>query len=83
MILNPNYKYSSRRSASLGVNGTVATSNPLAANAGLDILKKGGHAVDAAVCAASVLNVVEPMSTGEGVLIGGSDSRKDGLSLSY
>ena len=66
MIQNPNYKYSSRRSASLGLNGTVATSNPLAANAGLDILKKGGHAVDAAVCAASVLNVVEPMSTGVG-----------------
>ena len=59
MILNPNYKFSSRRSATLGLNGTVATSNPLAANAGLDILKKGGHAVDAAVCAASVLNVVE------------------------
>ena len=66
MILNPNYKFSSRRSATLGLNGTVATSNPLAANAGLDILKKGGHAVDAAVCAASVLNVVEPMSTGVG-----------------
>ena len=66
MILNPNYKFSSRRSATLGLNGTVATSNPLAANAGLDILKKGGHAVDAAVCAVSVLNVVEPMSTGVG-----------------
>ncbi len=66
MIQNPNYNFSSRRSATLGLNGTVATSNPLAANAGLDILKKGGHAVDAAVCAASVLNVVEPMSTGVG-----------------
>ena len=66
MKQNPNYNFSSRRSATLGLNGTVATSNPLAANAGLDILKKGGHAVDAAVCAASVLNVVEPMSTGVG-----------------
>ena len=66
MIQNPNYKYSSRRSASLGLNGTVATSNPLAANAGLDIWTMGGHAVDAGVCAASVLNVVEPMSTGVG-----------------
>ena len=66
MINNPNYKYTSRRSVTLGLNGTVVTSNPLAANAGLDMLKKGGNAVDAAVCAASVLNVVEPMSTGVG-----------------
>jgi len=66
MINNPNYKYTSRRSVTLGLNGTVVTSNPLAANAGLDMLKKGGNAVDAAVCAVSVLNVVEPMSTGVG-----------------
>ena len=63
----PNEKYTSRRSATLGLNGTVSTSNPLAANAGLDMLKKGGNAIDAAVCAASVLNVVEPMSTGVGL----------------
>jgi len=66
MTNNPNYNYTSRRSVTLGLNGTVVTSNPLAANAGLDMLKKGGNAVDAAVCAASVLNVVEPMSTGVG-----------------
>ena len=59
-------EYTSRRSDVLGLNGIVATSNPLAANAGLDILKKGGNCVDAAVCAASVLNVVDPMSTGIG-----------------
>ena len=33
-------KYNSRRSDVLGLNGSVATSHPLAANAGLDILKK-------------------------------------------
>jgi gamma-glutamyltranspeptidase/glutathione hydrolase len=54
------------RSEVMGRNGIVATSQPLAAQAGLDILKKGGNAIDAAVTAAAVLSLVEPMNVGPG-----------------
>ncbi|MBN2469929.1 MAG: gamma-glutamyltransferase, partial [Anaerolineae bacterium] len=60
------YTHQSRRSAVLGTRAMVATSQPLAAQAGLHILRAGGSAADAAVATAAVLNVVEPMSTGVG-----------------
>jgi gamma-glutamyltranspeptidase / glutathione hydrolase len=58
--------FSSRRSPVYGRNGIVATSQPLATAAGLEILAKGGNAADAAVAAGAALNVTEPTSTGIG-----------------
>lgn len=58
--------FRSRRSNVMATRGMVATSQPLAAQAGLEILKAGGNAADAAVATAAMLNVVEPLSTGVG-----------------
>jgi len=58
--------FSSRRSPIYGRNGIVATSQPLATAAGLEILANGGNAADAAVAAGAALNVTEPTSTGIG-----------------
>lgn len=62
----PSVSFSSRRSPVLARHGMVATSQPLAAMAGLRALLDGGNAADAAVTTAAMLNVVEPMSTGIG-----------------
>jgi len=52
------------RSEVMARNGIVATSEPLAAQAGLRVLQAGGNAIDAAVTMAAMLNLTEPMNVG-------------------
>lgn len=54
------------RSEVLAKNGMAASSQPLATQAALDILKQGGSAMDAAIAANAVLGLVEPASCGIG-----------------
>jgi len=54
------------RSEVIGQNGMVATSHPLAAQIGIDILKQGGSAVDAAIAVNAALGLMEPTGSGIG-----------------
>ncbi len=67
-------RYSAHRPVIMGRNGMVCAGHPLAAQAGVSILQKGGNAVDAAIATAAALNVVEPLMSG----IGG-----DGFIMTY
>ncbi|MEQ8674557.1 MAG: gamma-glutamyltransferase [Aggregatilineales bacterium] len=60
------FDFKSRRSMVVARRGMVAASNPLASQAGLNILRQGGNAADAAIAAAAVLNLTAPASTGIG-----------------
>ena len=61
-----NHPYPSSRALQYARRGMVATSQPLAAQAGLTILQRGGNAIDAAIATAACLTVVEPTANGIG-----------------
>lgn len=61
-----NHPFASQRHTVFSKKGMVATSQPLAAQAGLEIMQKGGNAIDAAIATAAALTVVEPTSNGIG-----------------
>ncbi|RJX24100.1 MAG: gamma-glutamyltransferase [Acholeplasma sp.] len=60
------HKIQATRHVVYAKHGMVATSEPQAAQAGLDILRRGGNAIDAAIAVASTLTVTEPTSNGIG-----------------
>jgi gamma-glutamyltranspeptidase/glutathione hydrolase len=63
---NPPLAFSTGRSVTLGTHGMVCASHPLAAVIGLDVLKNGGSAVDAAIAVDVALGLMEPMNCGIG-----------------
>ena len=67
MVQSPHgVNFEAYRQVVMGRNGMVCAGQPLAAQAGMAILQKGGNAVDAAIATAAALNVVEPNMSGIG-----------------
>ena len=60
------YSYPSRRNVVYGRHGMACTSVPLGAQIGVDVMKAGGNAVDAAVAMAAAMPLLEPTSNGLG-----------------
>ena len=58
--------FDAHRPVVMGRNGMVCAGHPLASQAGIAMLQKGGNAVDAAIAIAAALNVVEPLMSGIG-----------------
>jgi len=84
-VIDWQFPYPSQRAPVVARN-VVATSQPLAAQAGLDALRRGGNAVDAALTAAITLTVVEPNNNGVGsdafAIVGFADGTIHGLNAS-
>ncbi len=69
-----------------GLNGMVAAASPYAAEAGVEILKKGGNAIDAAVATAFAIGVCEPNASGlggEGYVVAYLTKEKKAISIDY
>ena len=60
------YRYASRRNVVYAKNAVACTSVPLGAQIGLDVMKSGGNAVDAAVAMAAAMPLLEPTGNGLG-----------------